>query len=81
MDKKMPLKHRTTKSKARIDNFNKIKKKATLKRITKELNIDVKMDRIGGKILELKNIRKSYDDLLILDGFDYTFKKVNVLVY
>lgn len=68
-------KARTTKSKARIDNFDKIKKKATSKRITKELNIDVKMDRIGGKIIELKNIKKSYDDLLILDGFDYTFKK------
>ena len=63
-------KARTTKSKARIDNFDKIKRKATSKRITKELHIDVKMDRIGGKILELKNIRKSYDDLLILDGFD-----------
>jgi ATP-binding cassette subfamily F protein uup len=68
-------KARTTKSKARIDNFDKIKKKATSKRITQELNIDVKMDRIGGKILELKNIKKSYDDLLILNGFDYTFKK------
>ena len=68
-------KARTTKSKARIDNFNKIKLKATSKRITKELNIDVKMDRIGGKILELKNIKKSYDSLIILDGFDYTFKK------
>jgi ABC transport system ATP-binding/permease protein len=68
-------KARTTKSKARIDNFNKIKKKATSKRVTKELHIDVKMERIGGKILELKNIRKSYDDLRILDGFDYTFKK------
>ena len=68
-------KARTTKSKARIDNFDKIKKKATSKRITKELNIDVKMDRMGGKILELKNIKKSYGDLVILDGFDYTFKK------
>jgi ATP-binding cassette subfamily F protein uup len=68
-------KARTTKSKARIDNFDKIKKKATSKRITKELNIDVKMDRVGGKILELKNIKKSYDDLIILEGFDYTFKK------
>ncbi len=68
-------KARTTKSKARIDNFDKIKKKASSKRITKELNIDVKMDRIGGKILELKNIKKSYGDLTILDGFDYTFKK------
>ena len=67
-------KARTTKSKARIDNFDKIKKKASSKRITKELNIDVKMDRMGGKILELKNIKKSFGDLTILDGFDYTFK-------
>jgi len=68
-------KARTTKSKSRIDNFDKIKKKATSKRVIQELNIDVKMDRMGGKILELKNIKKSYDDLVILDGFDYTFKK------
>jgi len=68
-------KARTTKSKARIDNFDKIKKKASSKRITKELNIDVKMDRMGGKILELKNIKKSFGELTILDGFDYTFKK------
>ena len=68
-------KARTTKSKARIDNFDKIKKKAGSKRVTQELNIDVKMDRMGGKILELKNIKKSFGDLTILDGFDYTFKK------
>ena len=68
-------KARTTKSKARIDNFDKIKKKATSKRLVKELNIDVKMDRIGGKILELRNIKKSYNNFNILDGFDYTFKK------
>jgi ATP-binding cassette subfamily F protein uup len=68
-------KARTTKSKARIDNFDKIKKKASSKRVTQELNIDVKMDRMGGKILELKNIKKSFGELTILDGFDYTFKK------
>ena len=68
-------KARGTKSKARIENFELIKKKATTKRLKQEINIDVKMDRIGGKILELKNIRKSYKDLIILDGFDYTFKK------
>jgi ABC transport system ATP-binding/permease protein len=68
-------KARTTKSKARVDNFEEIKKKATSKRLKQELNIDVKMDRIGGKILELKNIKKSYGDLMILDGFDYIFKK------
>ena len=68
-------KARGTKSKARIENFNKIKKIAKSRREKKELNIDVKMDRIGGKILELKNIKKKYNELTILDGFDYTFKK------
>ena len=48
-------KARTTKSKARIDNFINIKKKANSKKVKQELNIDVKMGRIGGKILELIN--------------------------
>jgi ATP-binding cassette subfamily F protein uup len=68
-------KARGTKSKARIDNFELIKKKATTKRLKPEINIDVKMDRIGGKILEMKNIKKSFGELNILNGFDYTFKK------
>ena len=68
-------KARGTKSKARIDGFDEIKKKATSKRIKHDLNIDVKMDRIGGKILEMKNLKKKYGNLTILDGFDYTFKK------
>ena len=68
-------KARTTKSKARIDNFNNIKKKANSKKIKQELNIDVKMGRIGGKILELIKIKKSFNGLNILNGFNYTFKK------
>ena len=68
-------KARGTKSKARIDNFELIKIKATTKRLKQEINIDVKMDRIGGKILEMKNIKKSFGELNILNGFDYTFKK------
>ena len=68
-------KARGTKSKARIDNFERIKKKATSKKIKPSLHIDVKMDRIGGKILEIKNLKKRYDNLIILDCFNYTFKK------
>lgn len=68
-------KARTTKSKARIANFDVIKKKATSKKISQELNLEVKMSRIGGKILELKKIYKSYENVTILSGFDYTFKK------
>ena len=68
-------KARTTKSKARITNFDNIKEKATNKKLTQELNLEIKMSRIGGKILELKKIYKSYNQIDILKGFDYTFKK------
>lgn len=68
-------KARTTKSKARINNFDKIKDKASNKKVNQELNLEIKMSRIGGKILELKKVYKSYEDINILKGFDYTFKK------
>ena len=65
---------RTTKSKARVSNFDKIKEKANSKKVKQELNLEVKMSRVGGKILELKKVYKAYDDLKILSGFDYAFK-------
>lgn len=65
---------RTTKSKARVDNFENIKKKANSKKVKQELKLEVKMSRVGGKILELKKVYKSYGDLKILSGFDYIFK-------
>ena len=68
-------KARTTKSKSRLQSFAKIKEKANSGRKKSELKLEVKMSRVGGKILELKNIQKSYGDICILDGFTYTFKK------
>ena len=68
-------KARTTKSKSRLQSFAKIKEKANSGRKKSELKLEVKMSRVGGKILELKNIHKSYGDICILDGFTYTFKK------
>ncbi|MGZ8540468.1 MAG: ATP-binding cassette domain-containing protein, partial [Chitinophagaceae bacterium] len=35
----------------------------------------MKMNRLGGKIIELKKVYKSYGEKIILKGFDYTFKK------
>src|SRR5690606_17135292 len=40
-----------------------------------KLELQMKMERLGGKILELKKLYKSYGDKTILKGFDYTFKK------
>lgn len=72
--RRMP-KARTTKSKARIDNFYNIKDKATNTKPKEELKLGVHMSRVGSKILEMENVCKSYDDIVILKGFDYTFKK------
>jgi ATP-binding cassette subfamily F protein uup len=72
--RRMP-KARGTKSKARIDSFYDIQDKANSRRKKQELKLEVRMSRIGGNILDLKKVRKSYGDKLILDGFEYSFKK------
>ncbi|NDE78064.1 MAG: ABC transporter ATP-binding protein, partial [Chitinophagaceae bacterium] len=66
---------RTTKSKSRLDQFTTIEKKAKQTTQDQELQLSMKMTRLGGKILELKKVYKSHGDLHLLKGFDYTFKK------
>ena len=68
-------KARTTKSKSRQDAFYDVKERATARLETQQLELNMKMTRLGGKILELKKVYKAYGDLVILKGFDYTFAK------
>jgi ATP-binding cassette subfamily F protein uup len=68
-------KARTTKSKSRQDNFYEVEAKAKQKIEDTQLQLEVKMSRLGGKVVEMKKVYKSYNDLPILKGFDYTFSK------
>ncbi len=68
-------KARTTKSKSRQDNFYEVEAKAKQKMEDTSLQLDMKMTRIGGKIIEAKKVYKSYGELVVLKGFDYTFSK------
>ena len=68
-------KARTTKSKSRQDNFYEVEKKAKKKIEDQQVELQMKMNRLGGKIIELKKVSKSYGEKMILKGFDYTFKK------
>src|SRR5215213_5359980 len=68
-------KARTTKSKSRIDNFYDVEKKAKQQLQEQQLQLQSKMNRLGGKTVELKKVYKSFGDKIILKGFDYTFKK------
>lgn len=68
-------KARTTKSKSRQDNFYEVEKKAKQQIADEQLQLQMKMNRLGGKVIELKKVNKSYGDKIILKSFDYTFKK------
>ena len=68
-------KARTTKSKSRIDDFHDIKHRAHQRRNDHEVQLELNMERLGSKILELHNVSKSFKDKTILDKFEYTFKK------
>ena len=68
-------KARTTKSKSRQDNFYEVEKKAKQRMQDAQVELQTKMSRLGGKVVELKKVYKKYDDTIICKGFDYTFKK------
>jgi ATP-binding cassette subfamily F protein uup len=68
-------KARTTKSKSRQDNFYEVEKKAKQQVAEEQLQLEMKMNRLGGKVIELKKVYKSYGEKILLKGFDYTFKK------
>jgi ATP-binding cassette subfamily F protein uup len=69
-------KARTTKSRSREQNFYEVESRAKQKIEDAQVSLQVKMNRLGGKVAELKKVYKSYGDgKVILRGFDYTFKK------
>ncbi len=72
--RRMP-KARGTKAKARIDSFYDLKAKASQQIKENKLEIEIQFSRLGGKILEIHQVSKAYDDLVILDQFSYKFKK------
>jgi len=68
-------KARTTKSKSRIDDFYVIKEKAHQRRNEHQVQLELNMERLGSKIIELHNVSKSFQEKKILEKFNYTFKK------
>jgi len=66
---------RTTKSKSRQDNFYEIEKIAKQKVEDRQIDLQMKMSRMGGKIAEFKKVYKKFGDKIILSGFDYTLKR------
>ncbi|WP_425077113.1 ABC-F family ATP-binding cassette domain-containing protein [Psychroserpens sp. S379A] len=68
-------KARTTKSKSRIDDFSDIKKRAHQRRKDHKIQLEINMERLGSKIVEFHKVSKSFKDKIILNGFEYVFKR------
>ena len=71
---KRGAKARSTKQQARIQRFEALK---DAKVDTNELQLEISSihSRLGQKIIELKDLHKSYGSKQILNGFTYTFQK------
>lgn len=65
---------RTGKSKSRLNSFEDIKAFVKNRKRESELRLEIKTERLGGKIIELHKIKKAYPGKPISNGFSYTFK-------
>jgi len=68
-------KARSTKAKYRQDAFYETEATAKKQIDNKQVNLEINISRIGSKILEIHKISKSVGDKLLIDGFDYIFKR------
>ncbi len=66
---------RTTKAKSRVDAYYELEDKVANVTVDKDIQIDIKGQRLGKKILELHNVSKSYEQFKIVENFSYKFKK------
>ncbi|MBP7507118.1 MAG: ABC-F family ATP-binding cassette domain-containing protein [Prolixibacteraceae bacterium] len=72
--RRMP-KARGTKAKYRIDSFYQLKEKASVNLNEEELSLKIKASRLGNKIIDVYNINKKFDDLVVLNDFSYKFTR------
>jgi ABC transport system ATP-binding/permease protein len=68
-------KARTTKSKSRQDAFYETEAKASKTITDDNVTLQMKMNRLGGKVVEMKKVYKAFNNITILRGFDYNFNK------
>lgn len=66
---------RGTKSKSRIEAFQKLEADTRKVKSNESVRLNIKMNRQGTKILELDGLSKSFNGRQVIDGFSYVFKK------
>ena len=72
--RKMP-RARGTKSKSRLQAFDTIKEQATRNFDRDQVAIEVNTTRLGGKVIEARNLTKRFGDRPIVEHFNYSLKR------
>ncbi|MEK9614033.1 MAG: ABC-F family ATP-binding cassette domain-containing protein, partial [Flavobacteriaceae bacterium] len=68
-------KARTTKSKSRVEDFKIIKQKELQRRKEHLVQLEINMERLGTKMIEMHRVTKSFGGTRVLEGFDYNFQR------
>ncbi|WP_128548687.1 ABC-F family ATP-binding cassette domain-containing protein [Larkinella soli] len=68
-------KARGTKAQYRIDAFEDVKEKAHQRLNNDQMELNIRTQRLGSKIIELENVSKRFGDKQLLDHFTYTFRR------
>ena len=68
-------KARGTKAKARVNSVHELAHKAKSRSSDQNIQLDVKTERLGSKVIELHKVKKGYDDRILINGLDYKFKR------
>ena len=63
------------KVKSRIEDFHEIKSRASKRRNDHEVQLELNMERLGTKVVELHNVSKAYDEKELFTNFEYNFLK------
>ena len=66
---------RGSKAKYRKDNFYILEEKSKINLATRNINLGKGGGYIGSKIFEAKNVSKSFNNIKILENFNYTFAR------
>jgi len=72
--RRMP-KARRHKAKSRVESFYDLKDRAAMRPEEKGININVNISRMGSKILEIKNVSKSFGEKVVMKDFTYLFNR------
>lgn len=68
-------KARTTKSKSRISDFSDVKERAHKRRQDHQVELEINMQRLGTKVVEMHKISKSFEGKQLFSNFEYNIKQ------